>query len=97
MSEEIINDQTTTPAPPAEMPVPDARPSAQAIGAVVRDSNNRQRANRLNAKKSTGPKTTEGKRRSSLNATRHAILSQVIHLPEEEMAAYTAYCEHFVE
>ena len=29
------------------------------------------RANRLNAQKSTGPRTEEGKQRASLNATRH--------------------------
>ena len=40
-------------------------------------------ANRENAKKSTGPRTPEGKYRSPLNATRHGILAQVIHLPEE--------------
>src|ERR1051326_8973710 len=34
----------------------------------------RLRANRENAKKSTGPRTKEGKHRSSLNATRHSIL-----------------------
>lgn len=56
----------------------------------------RLRANRQNAKSSTGPKTEEGKRRSSLNATRHGILSQVIHLPEEEMAAYHEFTREYV-
>jgi hypothetical protein len=51
-------------------------------------SDARLRANRRNAQKSTGPQTAEGKTRSALNATRHGILSQVIHLPEEEMASY---------
>jgi hypothetical protein len=49
-------------------------------------------ANRANAQKSTGPKTEEGKRRSSLNATRHGLTGQVIVLPEENLAAFN----HFV-
>jgi hypothetical protein len=56
----------------------------------------RLRANRLNAQNSSGPKSVEGKKRSCLNATRHGILSQTIHLPEEEMTAYTEFCERFV-
>jgi hypothetical protein len=59
-------------------------------------SDARLRANRANAKKSTGPKTPEGKGRSALNATRHGILSQVIHLPEEEMASYSEFTERYV-
>jgi hypothetical protein len=56
----------------------------------------RLRANRLNAQNSSGPKSVEGKKRSCLNATRHGILSQTIHLPEEEMNAYTEFCERYV-
>jgi hypothetical protein len=59
-------------------------------------SDARLRANRANAKKSTGPKTAEGKGRSALNATRHGILSQVIHLPEEEMNSYNEFTERYV-
>jgi hypothetical protein len=36
-------------------------------------------ANRLNAKKSTGPKTPEGKANSKRNATKHGLLTQEIH------------------
>ena len=53
-------------------------------------------ANRRNAQHSTGPKTPEGKQRSSLNATRHGILSQVIHLPKEEMTAYDEFTARYV-
>jgi hypothetical protein len=56
----------------------------------------RLRANRQNAKNSSGPKSDEGKKRSCLNATRHGILSQVIHLPEEEMKAYSEFCDRVV-
>jgi len=51
----------------------------------------RLRANRENAKKSTGPRTPEGKQRSALNATRHGILAQVILLPKEDLSAYNEF------
>jgi hypothetical protein len=59
-------------------------------------SERRLAANRANAQKSTGPRTPQGKRRSALNATRHGILSQVLHLPEEEMAAYDEFTAPYV-
>jgi hypothetical protein len=46
------------------------------------------RANRLNASKSTGPKTPEGKRRSSLNSLRSGITGQIHSLPAEDLAVY---------
>jgi hypothetical protein len=59
-------------------------------------SERRRAANRANAQKSTGPRTPEGKSRSALNATRHGILSQVLHLPEEEMVAYDEFTVPYV-
>jgi hypothetical protein len=56
----------------------------------------RLRANRENAKSSTGPKTHQGKKRSSLNAMRHGLLAQTIHLPEEEMQAFTVFTATYV-
>jgi hypothetical protein len=57
----------------------------------------RLRANRENAKNSRGPISEEGKKRSSLNATRHGLLAQTLHLPEEEMAAYHDFTASFVQ
>jgi hypothetical protein len=44
-------------------------------------------ANRKNARKSTGPKTPEGKAAVRLNALRHGLLSQEILLPGEDEEA----------
>ena len=44
-------------------------------------------ANRENAQHSTGPRTPEGRKRSSLNAFRHGLTGQIIiHTPEDEQA-----------
>jgi hypothetical protein len=45
-------------------------------------------ANRENAKKSTGPRTAEGKSRTRLNGLRHGLTGQTAFLPEEDRAAY---------
>ena len=41
-------------------------------------------ANQENAKKSTGPKTVEGKQRSSMNAMTHGIFAQIPILQGED-------------
>jgi hypothetical protein len=55
----------------------------------------RLRANRLNARKSTGPRTTEGKQRASLNATRHGLTAQVLTLTPEELKGLQALIGDF--
>jgi hypothetical protein len=45
-------------------------------------------ANRRNARKSTGPKTPEGKARANNNAMSHGILSREVVLPEEDEATF---------
>ena len=45
-------------------------------------------ANRRNAKKSTGPRSPEGKRRSALNAMKHAVTARIPLLPDEDARAY---------
>jgi hypothetical protein len=44
--------------------------------------------NQANAQHSTGPKSTEGKQRSSLNALRHGLTGQIVVMPTEDLAAY---------
>ncbi len=47
--------------------------------------------NRQNAQKSTGPRTPQGKRASSLNSTRHGLTSQLVLLPGEDAFFYNAF------
>jgi len=53
-------------------------------------------ANRRNAQQSTGPRTEEGKRTSSLNALRHGLTSRVVVLPTEDLAAYNRFSDEFL-
>ena len=53
--------------------------------------------NRANAQHSTGPKTESGKQRSSLNALRHGLTSQIVVMPTEELEAYQLHLKSFVE
>ena len=48
-------------------------------------------ANRLNAQKSTGPRTAEGKGRSSQNALKHGLCSGAAVLPGECAEAFDAF------
>src|SRR6185295_7354718 len=49
-----------------------------------------------NSKKSTGPRTDAGKKRSSLNALRHGLTGQVVVLPHEDIAAYKAFTAEII-
>jgi hypothetical protein len=48
-------------------------------------------ANRANALRSTGPRSEEGRRRSSLNACRHNLTGQVTAMSEEDRIAHDAF------
>src|SRR5215211_8060670 len=50
-------------------------------------------ANRRNARKSTGPKTPEGKEVSRLNAVKHGLLSQEVLLRGEDEATLKEFSE----
>ena len=54
-------------------------------------------ANRSNALKSTGPRTVEGKARSSRNALTHGLTAQEIVIPGEDAAAYQSFEQQIID
>jgi len=58
---------------------------------------NRTEINRANAQHSTGPKTPEGKKHSSLNALRHGLTGQIVVMPTEDLQAYQLHLKSFTE
>jgi len=60
-------------------------------------SQNRIDANRQNARKSTGPRTAEGKSRSRFNGLKHGLSSKVPVLPGEDPAEFQARVEAVME
>src|SRR5579884_3302294 len=57
----------------------------------------RAEINRENAKRSTGPKSSQGKQRSRMNALRHGVTRQVLLMPEEDLKAYLAFEQSFID
>src|SRR5580658_3436267 len=57
----------------------------------------RTRANRANARHSTGPRTESGKQRSSLNALRHGLTARTALLPTEDAHAYQRHIQQFLD
>ena len=57
----------------------------------------RQIANRANAKKSTGPKTAEGKAKASLNALKHGLRAEQLILPNEDPEVFQAVVDGWID
>jgi hypothetical protein len=57
----------------------------------------RDEVNRANALLSTGPKTAEGKQKSSLNALRHGLTGQTVMMPTEDLLAYQRHLKSFTD
>ena len=53
--------------------------------------------NRQNSLKSTGPRTEAGKQKSSLNALRHGLTSQIVIMPNEDLEQYRLFTGSFHE
>ena len=56
-----------------------------------------KKANRENAKKSTGPRTEEGKARSSQNGIKHGLLARDAVMADEDPAEYDRQFQIFEE
>jgi hypothetical protein len=54
-------------------------------------------ANRANAELSTGPRSAEGKQRSSLNAMKHGLTGRTVVLPKENKEEYLAFAKRIVD
>ncbi len=54
----------------------------------MRTDDKRKETSRLNALKSTGPKTPEGKRRSAFNSVTHGAYARILILPGEELTEF---------
>ena len=54
-------------------------------------------ANRENAQHSTGPKTPEGKQRSSLNATKFGLTGRTVVLPSEDLEVYAKFLQEWTD
>ena len=69
-----------------------AKPQAKA-----KDNSWRAESNRRNAKKSTGPRTAEGKDHSRYNALKHGLTAESTLLPGEDASAFRALRQEIVE
>jgi hypothetical protein len=73
-------------------PIPTPIPNRQSLTPEPRN-----RANRANARLSTGPRTAAGKQRSSLNALTHGLTSRSPVLATEDPAAYQRHCRQLLD
>jgi hypothetical protein len=53
--------------------------------------------NRANAQHSTGPKSAEGKQKSSMNALQHGLTGQIVVMPNEDQDAYQQHLQSFTD
>jgi hypothetical protein len=54
-------------------------------------------ANRENAQRSTGPRTEDGKTRSSMNAVKTGLTGRTVLLPSEDAVAYQQFVQRLIE
>src|SRR3954471_15071403 len=66
-----------------------------ALSSSALPSERRLAANRANAQLSTGPTTSEGKAKSSLNAVKTGLTGRTVLLSSEDAALYQAHVERF--
>lgn len=75
----------SSPVPPPHVPSGSQPPPRRPI------SEKKLAANRANAKKSTGPRSAAGKRRSSMNRLLHGMRARTVVLPSEDPRTFNAF------
>jgi hypothetical protein len=60
-------------------------------------SDQKLEANRNNALRSSGPKTKDGRKRSSLNALRHGLTGQITTMTEEDRATHDQFSQALIQ
>jgi hypothetical protein len=75
----------------------DSRARASGSTSSPEPSASRIQANRANSQLSTGPKTPEGKAKSSVNAVKTALTGRTVLLPTDDVAAYQEHVQRFID
>ena len=73
------------------------QPTVTLDSPAARPSPSRAAINRENSQHSTGPRTQDGKQRSSENSLKHGLTSRTPVLRSEDLAAYERHCRGFHE
>ena len=73
-----------------------SRSAASTSSRISSPSTRRLRANQRNARRSTGPRSSAGKQRSSRNATSHGIYCRDLVLPGESQREFQAYRDAYL-
>jgi len=87
-SRKLGQEFTASPFPekPLHNPEPSERPEQYSDQAAAPVSSTRAEINRANSQHSTGPRTQEGKMKSSKNSFKHGLCSKQLVLPSEDPA-----------
>src|SRR5580704_4792609 len=78
-------------------PQPSLRAPYAWSGVLYMNTSSRSAINRANAQHSTGPKSAEGKKASSLNALRHGLTGEIVVMPNEDLTAYELHVKSFTD
>jgi hypothetical protein len=90
----VFSPAETAPSEISESPIPSPERSDR-LNPTPTISASQLAANRANSQLSTGPKTPEGKAKSSLNAVKTALTGRTVLLPTDDAVAYEEHVADF--